>query len=79
MSYRFLNIVDLQSRQYSFDIEKKIKIKTNYKQFEVTLEDLKQDEIFELVNSKIVFEMSGENYCFSVNPNNIVGIIYTIN
>jgi hypothetical protein len=79
MSYRFLNVVDLQSRQYPFDIEGGITIKTATDEFDVTLEDCKEKEIFDLISANIIFQVVGKTACFTVNPSNIVGILFTQN
>jgi hypothetical protein len=79
MSINFFNIVDLQSRQYPFNLENGIKIKTSTEKFDITLDDLKEQQIFDLINSKTVFQVVGKTASFTVNPENIVGILYTQN
>lgn len=77
MSYKFFNVVDVQSRQYPFDILNGIKIKTDKEEFEITLDNLNQDKIFDLINNKINFQVIGKTACLSVNSQNIFGILYT--
>jgi hypothetical protein len=79
MSYKFISIVDVQSRQYCFDLEKGVIVKTIDNEFEINLENLKEEEIFNLVSSKNVFQIKGKNSNFIVNPNNVVGIFYSSN
>jgi len=79
MSFKFFNVVDLQSRQYCFDIETGVKIKTSSKEFDITLDDFNQQKIFDLITEKVVFQVIGKTSNFIVNPENIVGVLYTEN
>lgn len=79
MFYRFFNVVDLQSRQYPFDITNGVKIKTTTEEFEITLENYNEQKMFDLVNSKTNFTVFSSKSCLIVNTNQIVGILYTEN
>jgi hypothetical protein len=79
MSYKYFNVVDLNSRQFPFEIEKGLKIKTPTEEFDITLEDLKEQKMFDLVNSKTNFQVISKRSHFSVICENTVGVMYTEN
>lgn len=79
MSHRFFNVVDLQSRQYPFDIANGVKIKTPSEEFEITLENFNEQKMFDLINTKTNFQVIGKTATFCVNTESLVGILYTEN
>lgn len=79
MAFRYFNVVDLQSRQYPFEIQNGITIKTATEEFTISPEHFNEQKMFDLVNTKINFLVIGKTATFAVNASNIVGVMYTEN